>query len=281
MAKQPRPLTQQVAVITGGARGIGAKIAATLVAQGVRVAICDIDADVAERTAKDLGADAAAYGLDVTDHRAFTAFLDTVERDLGPIDVLVNNAGIMPLSMLEDEDDAITQRQLAINLGAVIHGSREAIRRMKPRGTGHIVNIASVAGKIGTPGAATYCATKHGVVGLCEAIYYELRGSGVEVTCVMPSITNTELATGLGTSRLTPTVEAQDVADVVLHALQYPHLEAFVPRNLIASNKVMRLFPRAVLDRIAGGKAGSLLSAAAHSDARADYEARAAGAGRA
>ena len=85
----------------------------------------------------------------------------------------------------------------------------------------------------------------------------------------MPSIVNTELASGLGTSRLTPTVEPQDVADVVLHALRYPHLEAFVPRNLIASNKIMRLFPRAVLDRIGTGMAGSLLSSAAHSAERA------------
>lgn len=276
MAKSPRQLSNKVAVVTGGARGIGAKIAATLAQQNVRVAICDLDAGVAERTAREIGADVAAYGVDVTDHAAFTAFLDTVEREFGPIDVLVNNAGIMPLSLLEDESDTITQRLLAINLGAVIHGTREAINRMKPRGTGHIVNIASVAGKVGTPGAATYCATKHGVVGLCEAVYYELTGSGVEITCVMPSIVNTELATGLGTSRLTPTVQPQDVADVVLHALRFPHLEAFVPRNLIASSKFMRLLPRPVIDKIAGGKAGSLLSSAVHSSGRAEYEARAA-----
>ncbi|WP_375492544.1 SDR family oxidoreductase [uncultured Jatrophihabitans sp.] len=276
MPKQPRQLSNKVAVVTGGARGIGAKIANTLARQGMRVAICDLDLDVAERTAKEIG-DVGAYALDVTDHAAFTAFLDTVERDLGPIDVLVNNAGIMPLSLIEDEDDAITARQLAINLGAVIHGSREAVRRMKPRGSGHLVNIASVAGKVGAPGAATYCATKHGVVGFSEAVYFELRGTGVDVTCVMPSITNTELASGLGTSRLTPTVEPQDVADVVLHALQHPHLEAYVPRNLAASNKVMRLFPRAVLDRIGSGKAGSLLASAAHSSERTEYETRAAG----
>ena len=84
--------------------------------------------------------------VDVTDRPGFTAFLDEVERRLGPIDVIVNNAGIMPVTRLEDEDERSITRQLEINLHAVIHGTREAVRRMRPRGTGHIVNIASIAG---------------------------------------------------------------------------------------------------------------------------------------
>lgn len=165
MAKQARQLSNKVVVITGGARGIGASIAATLAAHGARVALGDLDTELAERTAKEIGSDTVALHLDVTDHAGYTTFLDTVERELGPIDVLVNNAGIMQLALLHEESDATTARQIAINLAAVIHGTREAMNRMKPRGTGHIVNIASVAGKVGTPGAATYCATKHAVVG--------------------------------------------------------------------------------------------------------------------
>src|SRR5699024_4305186 len=117
---------------------------------------------------------ALALGLDVHDTAAFTGFLDSVERELGPIDVLINNAGIMPLSAVEDEEDAATRRQLEINLHAVIHGTREAVKRMRPRGRGHIVNVASMAGKSGFSGGATYCATKHGVVGFSESVRLEL-----------------------------------------------------------------------------------------------------------
>ena len=102
---------------------------------------------------------------------------------------------------------AIT-RQLEINLHAVIHGTQEAMRRMRPRNTGHIVNIASLAGRAAAPGLATYCATKHGVIGLSEAVRAELRGTGVEVTVVMPGFAKTELASGVpdlrGVKRVTP-----------------------------------------------------------------------------
>ncbi|MCW2647851.1 MAG: cis-2,3-dihydrobiphenyl-2,3-diol dehydrogenase, partial [Pseudonocardiales bacterium] len=168
MAKTARSLTGKVIVITGGARGIGAATAVALVARGARVAIGDLDDDLTKLVATELGGDTLGLHLDVTDHAGFAAFLDEVERELGPIDVLVNNAGIMPLALLDEESDQTTALQIAINLTAVIHGTREAMVRMKPRHTGHIVNIASVAGKVGAAGGATYSATKHGVVGLCE-----------------------------------------------------------------------------------------------------------------
>ena len=114
----------------------------------------------------------------------------------------------MPITPLEEESEASITRQLEINLRAVIHGTQEAMRRMRPRGTGHIVNIASLAGKAGYPNLATYAATKHAVVGLSEAVRFELKGSGVEVSCVMPGIVNTELSSGMqearGVKNLTP-----------------------------------------------------------------------------
>src|SRR5215203_1368876 len=168
MAKQPRSLHGKVAVVTGGGRGIGRALALALASEGCRVAIGDVDAPAAEAAAAELGDGAVGLALDVTDRPGYTAFLDDVERRLGPIDVLVNNAGIMPVGPLDEEDDATAVRMVEINLHAVIHGTKEAIRRMKPRGTGHIVNIASSAGKTGYPHLASYCATKHGVVGLSE-----------------------------------------------------------------------------------------------------------------
>ena len=101
----------------------------------------------------------------------------------------------------------------------MINGTQLAIERMRPRGSGHIVNIASQAGKAGIPGIATYSATKHAVVGLSEAVRAELRGSGIEVACVMPTVVNTELTSGVGQKWVKP-VEADDVADAIVEALE-------------------------------------------------------------
>ena len=198
MAKQqPRSLSGRVAVVTGGGRGIGKALAAALAAEGARVAIGDVDTQAAEGTAAELGRGVVGLHLDVTDLPGFSAFLDEVERQLGPVDVLVNNAGIMPVTPLDQESEASVTRQLEINLRAVIHGTQEAIRRMRPRRSGHIVNVASMAGKTGFPNLATYSATKFGVVGLSEAVHFELRDSGIEVSCVMPGVVDTELSAGL------------------------------------------------------------------------------------
>lgn len=270
-------LTGRVVAVTGGARGIGLATARALAAGGARVAIGDLDEDLAKRAAKEVGGDTIALRLDVTDHAGFTAFLDDVERELGPLDVMVNNAGIMPLALLDDEPDAITAQQIAINLAAVIHGTREAIRRMKPRHSGHIVNVASVAGKVGTAGGATYSATKHGVVGLCEAVHFELRGTGVDISCVMPTIVRTELAAGLKQTRLSSQIEPDQVATAIVRALQRPRLEVWVPRYLGTLSRLVRVLPRGVGEAImrAGGT-DELLAAAAHTPARAEYERRAA-----
>jgi NAD(P)-dependent dehydrogenase (short-subunit alcohol dehydrogenase family) len=270
-----RSLQGKIVVVTGGARGIGAATVAALARAGAKVVIGDLDLAVAQATADRLGA--SAVQLDVTDPAGFTKVLDQVEGQAGPIDVLINNAGIMPLGRFEDEDDVTTVRQLEINLHGVIHGTREAVKRMRPRGTGHIVNIASVAGKAGFPGGVTYCATKHGVVGLSEAVRMELRGSGVEVSCVMPSIVRTELAAGIKDAAMIKTVAPEQVADAIVSALRRPKFEVFVPRSLGTMNRVTRLMPRAfgewLVHRLKGDR---VLVDAAHSVERLDYETRAA-----
>ncbi|MEC3977816.1 SDR family oxidoreductase [Amycolatopsis sp. H20-H5] len=277
MAGQPRSLAGRVVVITGGARGIGAATAVALARLGARVVVGDLDQVQAEKTAAELGGNALALPLDVTDPKGFTAFLDEVEERVGPIDVLINNAGIMPLSPLDEEDDAATRRLLAINLHAVIHGTREAMVRMRPRGTGHIVNIASMAGKAGFPGAATYCATKHAVVGLSESVHLELRGTGVLVSCVMPAVVRTELASGLGEARFIKSVQPEDVAQAIVAALRRPKFDVFVPSSLDAMGRITRLLPRKAGEWLVRSLGGDrLLASAVHSTARADYEARAA-----
>src|SRR5581483_5485050 len=142
--------------ITGGARGIGRATAAALIAQGARVAIGDIEADLASQTASELGAGTIGLDLDVTRRDSFAAFLDQVESQLGPLDVLINNAGIMPIGAFVQETDATAERMVDINLHGVIIGSKLAIERFGPRRRGHLVQIASAAGKFGIAGGATY-----------------------------------------------------------------------------------------------------------------------------
>ncbi len=136
----------------------------------MKVAIGDLDERGRRPTAEELGASAIALPLDVTDRDSFAAFLDGAEQQLGPLDVLVNNAGIMQVGRFIDEDDLTARRMIDINLHGVILGMKLALERMIPRDRGHIVNISSQAGKFGAPGGATYSATKHAVVGLTEAI---------------------------------------------------------------------------------------------------------------
>ena len=133
--------------ITGGARGIGYQTAKELIRRGHRVAIGDIDEARVKEAADELGISAVTR-LDVTDTDSFRAFLDMVEDQLGPLDVLVNNAGIMPTGHAHEEDDAVTRRQVEINVLGVIFGTKLALQRMLPRRAGHIINTESLAGEL-------------------------------------------------------------------------------------------------------------------------------------
>jgi NAD(P)-dependent dehydrogenase (short-subunit alcohol dehydrogenase family) len=248
MAKAPRSLAGKVVAITGGARGIGRATAAALIAQGARVAIGDIDAAMAEQTASELGSGTLGLPLDVTDRASFDAFLTHVESQIGPLDVLINNAGIMPIGPFVDESDSTARRLVDINLHGVIFGSKLALERFLPRGHGHVVNIASVAGKGGFPGGATYCATKHAVVGLSEAVRAEVRKTDIDVSIVMPVVVNTELGSGLQKSRGVKVVEPEDVANAIVEALQTGRVDVYVPRMMQGLFRLMNVVPRSVAD---------------------------------
>lgn len=234
MAKHPKILAGQVAAITGGARGIGRAMTYAFVRQGMRVAIGDLDVEAARKTAEEIGAGTVAFELNVTDRASVERFADEVERALGPIDVFVNNAGIMPLSRFLEEDDATAQRMVDINLHGVLYGMKVVLPRMVARNRGHVVNVASQAGKFGFAGGATYCATKFAVVGVTEALRQELRlmgADGVALSLVMPAIVNTELGGGLSRPRGQKDIQPEDVAAATVEALQTERFEVWVPRD--------------------------------------------------
>ena len=271
-------LAGRVIAITGAGRGIGAATATALTREGARVAIGDIDLDIAKATAERIGGETLALPLDVTSTESVADFIDTVESTLGPIDVYINNAGVMPLSGLLDEDDAIIDRIFAINTRAVIHGTREAARRMLPRGRGHIVNIASTAGKAGIAGSATYSASKAAVIQYTEGAYAELHPRGLDFSVVMPGITRTELTAGVEDMPAFRAITPESVADAIVEAVVKPRFEVYVPRSARPLLNVTRLLPFGVGQWI-GTKMGAdhIFLDALDRPERASYEARATG----
>jgi NAD(P)-dependent dehydrogenase (short-subunit alcohol dehydrogenase family) len=245
-----RPAADRVVAITGGGRGIGRASAAAFLAAGAKVAIGDLDGELAARTAAELatspGARVVGLALDVTDRASFAGFLDAAEAELGPLDVLVNNAGIMPTGMFADELDAMTDRMIEINLRGVITGAKLALARFLERGGGCIVNVASLAGLLDAPGIATYCATKSAVITFSRALDRELRGRGTRVSVVLPGVVNTELSAGANYPRWMnriAAVEPAEVADAIVTASLGGATRVFVPRSLSLALRALSLLP--------------------------------------
>ena len=270
----------QVIAVTGGARGIGRATAHALVAEGARVVIGDLDADLAARTAADLGPRCLGLRLDVTDAMSFGAFLDTAERDFGPVGVLVNNAGIMFVGDFLEMDDATIDVQLAVNLKGVLLGMKLAGARMRQRRNGHIVNIASVAGLAGAPGGTTYAATKHAVIGATSSLRGELRPHGVHVSAVCPAIVRTELGGGLGQLKIRA-VEPEDVAGAVVRVLRTRRNVVTVPRWLAGLGAATAWLPSKAQEAITRSLGSDRALVEADAAARSAYEQRARAAARA
>lgn len=236
-----------VVAITGGGRGIGRAIAERLAADGMSVAIGDIDAVSARKAATEIEG-AVGSAVDVSDATSFARFLADVEASLGPIDILVNNAGIMPIGPFLEHDAALAERAVDINLHGPLNGMRAVLPGMKARGGGHIVNVASTAGVRGVPGGVVYSATKFAVVGMSQAVRQEFAADNVTVTTVLPSFTNTELIAGTTGLKGVPTVEPSDVADAVAHAIAHKKATVFVPGYLGPLAALQTLLPGFVLD---------------------------------
>ena len=236
----PIDLRGAVVAITGGAHGIGRATAEQFAAAGATVCIGDIDLAAAEATADALKVHALA--LDVARRESFASFVDTIEAELGPIDILVNNAGVMPTGSFLSEPDSVDAAAMSVNHFGTSLGMKLALPKMIARGRGHVVNVASLAGRIHVPGLATYVASKHATVGLSRAVREEIDGTGVTLTTVLPAAVRTRLAAGIPL-RGVPTVDPEDVAAAVVRSVRTRAPEIAVPRGLGLAPAALAVLP--------------------------------------
>lgn len=242
----------KVIAITGAARGIGLATATVLRDSGATVAIGDVDESAVHAAGSRLGLDVHRR-LDVTDRQSFTDFLDSVENELGPLDVLVNNAGVIAVGSALGEADAATQRLLDVNVYGVILGTKLAAQRMLPRRHGHIINIASLGAVVPAPGIATYCATKHAVLGFTDTVRLENRGSGLHFSAVLPTLVNTDMIAGLSGLKGMKNAEPEDVAKAVAALITKPKARVMVPRSLNAVRLAQKVLPQAAFEALSRG----------------------------
>ena len=273
----PIPIAGTSVAVTGAGRGIGRAIAIRLASAGARVAIGDIDLDTAQSVANGIGGDAFAVALDVTQPEQFAAFLDAAEQRHGALGALVNNAGVDWIGPFHEEPDEVTRREIEINLYGTALGTKLALSRMLPRRNGHIVNIASGAGRVPLPGTSTYSASKHGVVGLTESLRLEYRASGIEFTVVQPAQVETAMMDGQGRPRALPIITPEDVAAAVLDAIMRRRFEVWVPRSQGATAKLSAILPRPVREAVMRLLGVTQIAGAYDPDARASYHQRAFG----
>ncbi len=204
-------LQGKVALITGGASGMGKAEAERFVDEGARVAIADISYDSGRATAVALGQAAVFEHLDVADSAAWQPVVDSVHARWGRLDILVNNAGIGaggPIDQIPLEDH---QRLVDVNINGVYYGMRAVAATMRHQGSGAIVNISSIDGLVGVPGLSTYVATKFAVTGLTRSAAIELGPAGIRVNSVHPGVIDTPLVSDAARQRMLPLMEMQPI----------------------------------------------------------------------
>lgn len=252
--------------MTGAARGIGRAIAEELVRRGHTVLLGDLSGPEVAAVAASLGPLALSGPLDVTDDASYAAWLALAE-----IDALVNNAGVMWVGSYADEPEIAAHRMMDVNFWGVVRGTRLVLPGFRARRRGHVVTVASVASYVAPSGEATYAATKHAVHGWLSGVRAELRGSGVDISLVLPSVVETVLAAGTaagGVARLTPEQVARAVADV----LDKPRFETFVPAKTGLLVRGFAVLPQRGRDLLFGKLVPDQVAATDRA-ARAAYEA--------
>ena len=259
-----------VVCVTGAARGIGKATASALAKRGARVVLGDIDEVEVKKAAKAIGGGALGVKLDVADPASFSTFL-AAAKDLGPIALLVNNAGIQRTGRFIDQTLESQHREIAINLGGVINGMRLVLPDMLASDYGHIVNVASMSAKMTLPGVAVYTASKFGVASLSRSVRTEIADSHVSITTVMPSAVQTELTAGLNI-RGVPAAKPEAVAEEIVASCAHGKSEITVPRWLSPVSAIEEVLPESVgrfFKKLAGAQNRLLHDSAA---SRADQD---------
>jgi NAD(P)-dependent dehydrogenase (short-subunit alcohol dehydrogenase family) len=238
-------LEGKTVAMTGGGGGLGRCYGVALAKAGAAIAVSDANLAAAEATAnaiREAGGKAIAIQADVTKAAAFETLFDRAESELGPLDVLVNIAGIFPRVALVDMSEETWDQVIAVNLRSVFLGSRAAIRRMLPRGRGVVVSTASGTGIRGQPKGSAYAASKAAIIGFTRAVSLELKDTGVRINCFGPGATDTSMwRTGKSDAEATRLLAAgyvyqpDDFSNVVVFLasdLSWPLNGEFISRDL-------------------------------------------------
>ncbi len=245
-------------LITGAASGIGRLMAVRIAALGGRLILWDVNQQGLETLAAELkqkNYPVAIYTCDLSDKDAIYAAADKARAENGPIDVLINNAGIVSGKPLLEASDADITRTFAVNSMALFWTTRAFMPDMIKRNSGHIVTIASAAGLVGTPRLIDYCSSKFAAVGYDDALRMEIKRQGynINTTVVCPYFINTGMFQGAKTRfpLLLPILEPDYVADKIIKAIQSNRHRLIMPR-FVHTTYLVRLFPMSVFDALMG-----------------------------
>ncbi len=236
-------LAGRVVLVTGAARGMGRLEALGFAREGCRVVMADVDAEEMASAAEEVrsrGFEVFTYVLDISDRRACFDLAEKVESEAGPVDILVNNAGVTECYAVLDSSEHSLRRMMEVNYFGTVWMMQAFVPRMLRRSRGVVVNICSVAGKVGNPFMGGYCATKHALLGVTDTIRMENRGRGVEFVIVNPGYVKTGMFEGARLPVVTRWQDPRKVADAVVRAVKKGRAEVCVPVLAVRAAALMR-----------------------------------------